>query len=617
MRWRPKLPADVLPTLSRLRQAVLGGDGVLIPVAAVIGILAGLAAVGFDWLVENCRWVSFGLLEAAVNPVLQLVLILLLPALGGLIVGCVQWFLLRQTQRAHGVPTVIEALSRKGGAIPARVGAARAVTASITIGSGGSAGVEGPIITIGSAVASNVARLLRLPRQHMSTLVGCGAAAATAAIFNAPIAGVIFVLEVLLRDFSVRTFVPIILSSVFAVAVTQSLLGENQAVFNLPEAMEHYEVVLTEMPAYAVLGVLAGLVGAMFVVALPFAERQWDKVNVRPWLKPALGGLLLGVLGVGFTLTIGQPMPAYEAPVFFSNGYPVIEATMNPDNYTAFGDGVINTTTMPVTLTLLTAALALKLVGTCLTIGSGGAGGVIAPSLFMGAMMGAAVGVVAMSVEWLGVSTPATYALAGMAGVIAAVAHCPLAAFLLVFEITADYKVILPMMLVAILATSTAQLIARDSLYAYWLSLRGIRLGTYSDLTLLRRMTVREVPLSPAVIVQHDDPATRLIELAQDFAAVDYVVCDEQEVYEGMVVGEDVRRTLVHHHAAALLIVAELMRSNLATVRMDETLDAVLDKFARHEVSSLPVVDAGGRVKGVITRNRLMQQYQQALAKRG
>ncbi|MEO1236940.1 MAG: CBS domain-containing protein, partial [Planctomycetota bacterium] len=213
--------------------------------------------------------------------------------------------------------------------------------------------------------------------------------------------------------------------------------------------------------------------------------------------------------------------------------------------------------------------------------------------------------------------TPATFALAGMAGVIAAVAHCPLTAFLLVFEITADYQVILPTMLVAILATTVSQLVFRDSIYALWLRDRGIKMGTYSDLTLLRRMTCHDVPLTPAVIVHAEDPAARLIELAEDYAVVDYVVADEADRYVGMVVGQDVRATLVQREAIPLMIVSELMRTNLPTVSPHQTLDVVLEQFAKHDVASLAVVDVGDRVKGVITRSRLMRQYQQSLSEKG
>ncbi|MEM7577371.1 MAG: chloride channel protein [Planctomycetota bacterium] len=575
----------------------------LIPVAAVIGTFAGVAAVGFDAAIEACRRISFGMLDYAEHPLLDALLIVLLPTLGGLLVGLIQSKGFRATRREPGVPSVIEALAKQRGQVPATMGVSKAVTASITIGSGGSAGVEGPILTIGATVASRTATLLHLPQRHAPTLVGCGAAAGTAAIFNAPIAGVIFVLEVVLRDFSVRTFMPIVVASVFGVAVTQAMLGQNEAVFTLPETMTRYTFSFAELLPYAALGILAGGAGALFTLGLPACEKQWDRVKLPAWSKPAIGGALLGVLGVGFLLFAGSPMPAYEAPVFFGNGYPVIEAMLNPQTYANREAGMV----------LLIIVFGCKLVGTFLTLGSGGSGGIVAPALFLGAALGGVVGLTAQHVGWLPVDSPATYALAGMAGVLAAVAHCPLAAFLLVFELTADYQVILPMMLVSILATTTAQKLAGQSIYGHWLAKRGIRTGTYADLTLLRRMTVREVPLAPAVLVQPDDPATRLLELARDFAATDYVVCTNGETYTGLVVGEDVRKTLAHHHAATLMIVSELMRTNLATVTQDETLDAVMDKFARHEVASLAVVDGSHRVKGVITRPRLMREYQHAL----
>lgn len=594
----------------RLRAVGLSGEWYLVPTAAVIGLASGLAAVGFNWLVSHSRAVSFGLLEWVHGPVLDGLLVVLLPTVGGLAVGVIQWYALGPNSRDHGVPNVIEALARRGGVLRPRAGVTKAITASLTLGSGGSAGVEGPIISIGSVLASNITRLLRIPRRHMSTLVGCGAAGATAAIFNAPIAGVIFALEVMLRDFSVRTFMPIVLSSVFAVGVTQGILGENQALFNVPEAMTHYTVQVSEIPAYALLGVLAGLIGGLFSVSLPWSEKQWARVKAPVWLRPAIGGLVLGITGVLFMLGFGQPMPGDDAPMFYGNGYGVIEAALDPATYAAGS-------TVAMTLSLVLAALVLKLVGTCLTLGSGGSGGIIAPSLFMGAMMGAAVGLGADRLVGVEIASPATYALAGMAGVVAATLHCPLTAFLLVFELTADYKVILPMMLVAIFATSAAQLVSSHSIYGVWLRQKGIQLGSYSDLTLLRRMTVHDIPLTPAVIVQPDDPATRLVELAENFAASDFIVCDEHDRYLGMVVGDDLRSTLIHREAVALLIVSELMRTDMTSVSPDETLDVVLDKFATHEVSSLAVVDNHERVKGVITRSRLMRQYQRMLGQRG
>jgi len=593
-------------------------DWYLIPMAAAIGATVGLAATGFNFLVESSEHFFFDVLGKQTFAGSKLLLLIMLPALGGLMVGVIMK-IAGKRKPDHGIPDVVESLARRGGVIPARNGILKAITSALTIGSGGAAGVEGPIITIGAALGSNIARLLHISREHMQTMLGCGAAAATAAIFNAPIAGVIFVLEVILRDFSLRTFAPIVVASVFGTAVAQAVLGQNEAVFFVPEAVrDGYGFTVWEIGHYMVLGVLCGLVGALFIGALRGSEKLWIKIKMPFWAKPALGGALLGCLGIAFYL-MGygdQPVVGHNLPTFFGNGYAVIEALLNPSSYDAQeagGPGTLRS----VTISLLALTLGFKLIGTSLTLGSGGSGGIIAPSLLMGATLGGGFALVCQHFNFFPGATPATFALAGMAGVIAAVAHCPLTAFLLVFEITTDYQVILPVMLVSILATTVAQLIYRDSIYAIWLRDRGIKTGTYSDLTLLRRMTCHDVPLTPAVMVQPDDPAARLIELAEDYAVVDYVVTDEEDRYQGMVVGQDVRATLVQRDAIPLMIVSELMRTHLPTVAPHQTLDVVLEQFAMHDVSSLAVVDGDDKVKGVITRSRLMRQYQAALSKRG
>jgi len=595
-------------------------DWFLIPLAAMIGTLAGVVATGFELLVEASGTFFFVTIGERRFPASEWLLIVLLPALGGLGVGLITWMLGRKRPE-YGVQEVMESIARRDRDLPASAGVTKAVTASLTMGSGGSAGVEGPIILIGSVVGSVFGRFINLGREHKHALVGCGAAAGTAAIFNAPIAGVLFVIEVVLRDFSIKTFIPIVVASVFGTAVAQALLGD-EVVFQVPEALKHYDFAFVEIVPYALLGVGCGVLGALFAKSMRRSEALWDKLPGPVWTKPAAGGLLLGLIGVLAMVALPPLFGAYERPAFYGNGYPVIEAMFNPMSYPGGAEVVAEKgwevqSTFPRaegTLGLLVAALALKFAATCITLGSGGSGGIIAPSLFLGATLGAAV---AMALEAVGLfpgATPATYALAGMAGMIAAVAHCPLTAFLLVFEVTQDYKVILPMMLVAILATTASQVIQRDSVYQAWLRRRGIRMGTYADMVLLRRLSVQDVPLVPAVIVHPEEPAQRLLELAEDFAVVDYVVCDDEDCYRGMVIGQDVRTTLVQREAIPLMIVGELMRSDLPTCDAGETLDAVLDKFSKHDVASLAVVGQDAQVKGMITRARLMRRYQRLLA---
>ncbi|MEM1209638.1 MAG: chloride channel protein [Planctomycetota bacterium] len=595
------------------------GEWYLIPVAATIGTGAGLVAFAFEWLVENSNALFFERIPSGFMGLPWVVL--LMPAIGGLAVGALR--LLPLGDRAGpGIPAVVHALARKSGYLSARHAALRVVNASLTIGSGGSAGVEGPIIFVGSSVGSVISRTLHVGREHVHTLVGCGAAGAMAAIFNAPFAAVMFVLEVLLRDFSFRTFMPIVVSSVFGTALIRALRGENASLLLVPEAMHTYEVAFWELGPYAVLAVGCGLAGVCFAWLMRASDAGWQKVHAPRWLKPAIGGLVLGALGLVFVSLIDPVAPTLQAPPFFGNGYRVIEVLLDPATYgvglIAAIDGAATTQdgvvlTARVTVIILLALLVAKAIGTAMTIGSGGAGGFFAPSLFLGAVLGGAFGVVLRETGLYPDANPAAYALAGMAGMIAAVAHCPNTAYLLVFELTGDYKVILPMMLVAVLAMTVAQALKRDSLYTSVLRDMGVRHGSNADMTLLRRLVVDDVPLQPAVILHPEEPASRLVELLEDYAATDFVVCDDSDHYTGMIVGQDLRTTLLQREAIPLMICGELARTNLPTVSPGETLDQVLDKFSQHDVASLAVVDTTMTVRGLLSRSRLIRHYQRLL----
>ncbi|QDU72462.1 chloride channel protein [Mucisphaera calidilacus] len=600
-----------------LRAAGFDRDWLLIPMAAIVGTLGGLVALGFDWLVHLSKHSLFETIAEMGERGTKWIIVLFLPALGGLVVGIIQEFISRQGP-SHGVPEVVKALAKDQGRMPASMGYFKAFTAAGTLGSGGSAGVEGPIIQIGSVLGSQVGQLLRVGREHMSTLVGCGAAAGTAAIFNAPIAGVLFVLEVMLRDFSFRTFTPIVIASVFGTAISQTFHADNTAVFSLPAALLEldHRFLFQEMPAYIALGILCGLLGVGFAVMMRHGERWWQHAPGPRFLRPAAGGLMLGVLGVIFVYAFSYPMQGHLAPLFFGNGYPVIESLLNPESYQDMTDQTASGPIMQAAWWLLFITLAFKILGTMLTICSGGSGGIIAPSLFLGATLGGGFALMLDGFGLLPGTTPATYALAGMAGTIAAVIHAPLTATLLVFEITRDYAVILPMMTVAILSLVVSQLMVPDSIYTAWLRSRGINLGTRSDMTLLRHLTVADVPLLPCVSIYPADPAERLIGLTGEHHASDFVVRSAEGGYAGMVVGEDLRMSLVEREAIPLMVVAELMRNDLPTVRPEESLDAVMDKFSDHDVASLAVLE-GDKVTGMITRSRLMRTYHRALAERG
>jgi CIC family chloride channel protein len=266
-------------------------------------------------------------------------------------------------------------------------------------------------------------------------------------------------------------------------------------------------------------------------------------------------------------------------------------------------------------LALLGFLCVAKIIGTCLTLGSGGSGGVIAPCVFIGATAGSIVGFLLR--HWLPNSgvQPELYALVGMGAVLAAVVHAPLASILICFELTQDYKVMLPAMLACIISTGIARAFHRDSIYTAGLRARGVRLGEKSDLTLLRRMTVEQVDLEPAVIVHATEPLRRALDLSESAEAPDVVVADKLGRYMGMIVADDIKAALLAPEAIPLLLAEELMRVDVPMVRNTDDLAAVLDTFSRCDVGRLPVnmASAPDRVIGLISRAGLMKRYQHGL----
>ncbi|MHC4992169.1 MAG: chloride channel protein [Planctomycetota bacterium] len=579
-------------------------DWYLVIVAMGIGLVMGGVATAFiyplrmieEWTAGADRRILWWLVPIA-------------PAVGGLLAGIVIKLFALEV-RGPGVSAVMFAIARRKSQLPLRLGLRKWIASTLTIGSGGSAGAEGPIVTIGSVIGSTIARGLGTNPQNRATLLGCGAAAGISAVFNAPIAGIFFVMEILLRDFSLRTFTPIVIASVVSAAWAQPILG-GDPIFAIPTEIfgggERFSV--TQIPNFLLLGLLCGVAAATFIRGLSISEACFMRVRIPTVLKPMLGGLMLGALGL-LSLFLFHPDHT-NAPAFFGNGYTEIEHWLDPDSY-----DMVDTIGAAAPLFLLLCAIAvLKALATCLTIGSGGAGGMFAPSLLMGATVGGAFGYMVDTLGWAPSAGPALYALVGMGAMVAATTHAPLTGILIVYEITLQYETIMPLMLAAVISTIVGRLVFPESVYTAKLTRLGVRVGAMSDLTILRRLSVNDVRLSEAITVHRDESAQRLLELSEKQHVSDFVVVDDSGNYCGMVTGADLQAALVYREAIPLLQVSELVRSDLPTVTPDEPLDVVLDKFSRHDVQSLSVLedDGQGAVLGLITRSRLMHRYQRAL----
>ena len=434
---------------SRLLAYAGNDEGMLVGLALAAGVGAGLGAILFRYLILGFTLLFSGHEDPSSighfsNPHLPLLgpwVVVAIPVLGGLLYGPLV-YLFAPEARGHGVPEVMLAVHSEEGRIRSRVPVVKSLASALCIGAGGSVGREGPIVQIGSAIGSALGQLTRLAGQEMRLLVACGAAGGIAATFNAPIAGVFFALELILRDFQTRSFGVVVLSSVVATAVGRIAFG-GAAFLALPGF--HVRSIV-EYPIYAALGVLAALVGLLFIRVLYGSEDAVDRLWRGPsWLRPAAGGLLLGCLLLAL-------------PEMYGVGYPVLEGAI-AGRYA---------------LAMLLALLAGKILATSLTISIGGSGGVFAPSLFMGAMLGSAFGLAVHSLLPGATASAGAYGLVGMAAVFAAAGRAPITAVIIVFELTGDYSIILPLMLAVVVATGISRRLSRDSIYTLKLRRRGI-----------------------------------------------------------------------------------------------------------------------------------------------
>jgi CIC family chloride channel protein len=613
-----------------MRRLGFGEHGFLVPLAVIIGIVTAGAAVAFHELVT---WIGHVLYRRADPNFLYgkgVALLILLPAAGGLAVGVLSRWIMRMRE-GHGIVDVLETVHRSSGHIRPVMAVEKIVTSAITIGTGGSAGAEGPIVQIGAAISSGVGQLFQVARAYMPVLIGCGTAAGISSIFSSPIGGVLFTLEVILLDFSIRAFTPVVVASGVAYVTTQAIyrrIGEGEAhtsIFYLPGSIAHAPPLLNwvGVPNMVLLGLACGIVAVTLTRAMYVSEERFSRVKVPRVVLPAIGGAALGVLGVAYVMTFGWLLLArpgdkpigfttYPMPAFFGDGYGVIQAMIGDAMYAQFRPG-------PLAL-LLAFLIAAKIAGTCLTLGSGGSGGIIAPSLFLGATTGALLG---LGLKVAGTNAglePGFYALIGMGAVLAAVVHAPLAAILILVEISQrEGGVILPAMLACVVATGVARLIFKDSIYTLALRRRGVKVGTGSDLTLLRRLTVEQVELEPVTAVSIDASFQKLLDITAGTGATDFVVVDRDGSYAGMVVADDVKTALMEREAIPLLQVGEMLRPELPSVKSTDDLATVLETFSQYEVSRLPVslANTTGRVIGLISRQGLMRRYHAALTEGG
>ncbi|MFV1957704.1 MAG: chloride channel protein [bacterium] len=555
-------------------------------VAILIGILAGYGALIFRYVIKVAQYGFYQNTNDVLtfHSAIPLWLKIVLPAAGGLIVGPLIYFGAREA-KGHGVPEVMEAVALKGGIIRARVALVKILASGISIGSGGSVGREGPIVQIGASIGSSLAQILRAPTYRQRTFVGCGAAAGIAATFNAPIAGALFAAEIILGDFGIATFSPVVLSSVTATAISRHYFGDFPA-FIIPS----YKVVsLWEFLFYPLLGVVAGVIAVLFTVTLYKFEDGFEALKFPEYLKPAVGGLLLGVMLI-------------KLPYVFGVGYGAINLSLKNQ--------------LPALILL--ALIFVKILATSITIGSGGSGGIFAPSLFIGAMTGGFFG-------W-GVNTlfpqitadPGAYALVAMGAVVAGTTHAPITAILIIFEMTATYQIILPLMFACIISTLVATSIKSGSIYTIKLSRRGIELSQGWEQSILQTIKVRDIMRDHVVTVPE---GTLLGEVIESLKTMDvsylHVVNDSNEL-TGVISFRDIRSALQEETLKNLVIAKDVATMDIVTIRSTDSILVALQEMGSRGISQLPVVreDDGRKLVGTVSQRDVMAAYDKAILNR-
>ncbi|MBI1850149.1 MAG: chloride channel protein [Planctomycetes bacterium] len=550
------------------------GSTLFFLLTGAVGVAGGLSAVAFKLLLAVLMRIVFHSPDNIfdIARTIPWYANLAAPALGGLAAALV----LRvgpKSAGGHGMPEIMESVAIRRGVIDIGRVLVRSIASLFVIGTGGSIGREGPIVQLGAASGSRIGRALRVSNERLRVLVACGSAAGIAAAYNTPIAATLFVLEIVLGTFATEYLGPILVSSVASTLVSRLILGSDP-MYRIPAfaLVSSFEVV-----PYLLLGIVAGLGSVLFMVFLAAGDRAFGTLRLPRWLKTPLGGLAVGAIGIWI-------------PHVWGNGYETVSRILSGEF-----EG-----------RMLLLFFAAKMIATAFTMCSGGPGGIFTPTLFIGASLGGAFG---LGVHGLFPNLTAgvgPYALVGMAGAIAATTHAPLTAILMLFELTGDYGIILPLMLVCAAAYATSKLLRHDSIYTAELRRRGIAWEAPPEERMLRSLRVRDVMRRDAPLLPESLPLSEIVRIFTTTRVDVLFVGDKNGRFIGVI---ELRQVLgaLNEQALDPLVIAYDLAKPTAVCHPDDSLLVVNEKLWLRDLGALPVVDADAsrRFLGVVRRGDL------------
>jgi len=561
--WRPPATWHFFRSDDRLLLIVAG---------AIVGICSGVAAVALNQ--------SLIAVLGYLRPYRAYWWAFVLPAVGAALSSLFLNKIMREGA-GHGVPEVIYSVSRYGGLMRFRSSFSRLISSCLTIGSGGSAGPEAPIVMSGSAIGSNIARLLGLNDRQRVTLVGCGAAGAISAIFNAPIAGLIFAMEIILGEWAASNLIPIAIAAVAGTEISHLLQGKQ-----IPFSHHHFNIGAVDIVACIGLAVFTALASIMLTRAIRTIHHQADGIQLPGWLKAAGGGCAVGLIGLYLPMVLGE-------------GYHAIREMMEG----RFAPGI----------GLVFLAVLAKIMATALTLGSGGSGGIFAPCLVIGSFAGLtyhrALAYLWPGVDWV---QEGCFVLLGMAGLVSGILQAPLTGIFLIVEITGGYEVILPLIIVSAISTTICHYMEPASFYLKDLVEKGQLMRPGTDARVLADLEVHELLETDCITVHTDMLLRDFVDIVKQSRRNLFPVEDHTGQFQGMIYMDDIRPYLFDPLMYDTVLVGQLMNSHVKTVSPDDDVVEVLERMDAEGLFNMPVV-ANHRFRGMISKSTLLDQYRKEL----
>ncbi len=556
----------------------------------VVGLLSALAAA----LLKNAIHYTNKILTEGISPESGSYFYLAYPLLGMFLTLMFVRYIVKDNI-GHGVSRVLYAISKKKSRISSHNNWTSLVATTLTIGFGGSVGAEAPIVLTGSSIGSTIGKYFNLNYRNVTLLIGCGAAGAISGIFKAPVAGIVFTLEVLMLDLTMSSIVPLLISSVTAATVAYFLMGDNVLLsFNITEAFN-----ISNIPWYLLLGVVSGFVSLFFSKMTLFLESWYEKIS-NIFVRLLLGGSVLGIL-------------IFIFPSFYGEGYETIMSLLHGNEETLFQNSAFSGfgNSYLVFILFFLGLVLLKVFASSSTNGAGGVGGIFAPTLFIGGVTGFIIA--SLLNKFAGADIPDNrFVLVGMAGAMAGVMHAPLTAIFLIAEITGGYALLIPLIITSTIAYITTRTFERHSIYHIQLAAKGQLITHDKDKAVLTMMNWRKEIERDLTTVRSTENLGKLVKIISKSNRNIFPVVDEYNILEGVVLLDDVREIMFNSELYEKTLVKDFMTIPPTYLDIGESIEVVMDAFSNTEAWNLPVLDKGYYV-GFLSKSRLYATYRELL----